>query len=196
MTQDPYGQGQGAGSVARGDVVPNDDADESQGEQTAPATHFQKVAPSPDAPAGLDGPDLTHSGEAETVSSPDAADRDRVTGTEAGVPAEPEPRPDQAEGARSDFSDLAYGSLLPDASEFQQRWRQVQFRFVDDPQGSVTEAAEVIERVAAKLESAITERQRSLRARWSEGTGGDTETLRATLLMTARSSTSSRGPGS
>ena len=54
---------------------------------------------------------------------------------------------------------------------------------MDDPQGSVTEAAEVIERVAAKLESAITERQRSLRARWSEGTGGDTETLRATLLM-------------
>ena len=63
-------------------------------------------------------------------------------------------------------------------------------RFVDDPQGSVTEAANVIAQVTAKLEAAIAERQRAiadrqrtLRDRWSEGKSTDTESLRETLLM-------------
>jgi hypothetical protein len=205
MTQDQYGQGQGAGSVVRGEVVPDDDADETQPEQAVPATHFQKVAPSPDAPGGHDGSDQTPSGEVGAVRSRDAGDRDDqddpdrdavpagqagvpagqagVPAGQAGVPAEPELRPGDTGAALSDVGDLAYGSLLPDAPEFQQRWHQVQFRFVDDPPGSVTEAADVIAQATAKLEAAIAERQRSLRARWGEGTSGDTETLRATLLM-------------
>jgi hypothetical protein len=113
-----------------------------------------------------------------------------VTGKHAGAPAEPELRPGEADAGLGDFSDLTYGSLLPDASEFRERWQQVQFRFVDDPHGSVTEAADVIAEVTARLEAAIAERQRaiaerqqSLRGRWGDGTNADTETLRATLLM-------------
>ena len=113
-----------------------------------------------------------------------------VTGKHAGAPAEPELRPGEADAGLGDFSDLTYGSLLPDASEFRERWQQVQFRFVDDPHGSVTEAADVITQVTARLEAAIAERQRaiaerqrSLRGRWGDGTNADTETLRATLLM-------------
>jgi hypothetical protein len=79
-------------------------------------------------------------------------------------------------------ADLAYQSLLPDAPAYRQQWQQAQFRFVDDPHGSVAAAADVIAQVTAKLEAAIAERQRSLRASWSEGAGADTETLRATLL--------------
>ena len=74
------------------------------------------------------------------------------------------------------------GSLLPDVAEFRVRWQQVQFRFVDDPRGSVTEAADVIAQVAAKLEAAIRDRQRALRDRWDEDTSADTESLRETLL--------------
>ncbi len=113
-----------------------------------------------------------------------------MTGKHAGAPAEPELRPGEADAGLGDFSDLTYGSLLPDASEFRERWEQVQFRFVDDPHGSVTEAADVIAQVTARLEAAIAERQRaiaerqqSLRGRWGDGTNADTETLRATLLM-------------
>src|SRR5580704_14310382 len=113
-----------------------------------------------------------------------------VTGKHAGAPAEPELRPGEADAGLGDFSDLTYGSLLPDASEFRERWEQVQFRFVDDPHGSVTEAADVIAQVTARLEAAIAERQRaiaerqqSLRGRCGYGTNADTETLRATLLM-------------
>jgi hypothetical protein len=99
-------------------------------------------------------------------------------------------RPGESESALGDFNDLIYGSLLPDAAEFKARWQQVQFRFVDDPAGSVTEAADVIAQVTAELEAAIQERQRAisarqhaLRDRWSEGKSSDTESLRETLLM-------------
>ena len=113
-----------------------------------------------------------------------------VTGKHAGAPAQEGLRPGESDGGLGDFSDLTYGSLLPDAAEFKAQWQQVQFRFVDDPQGSVTDAADVIAQVTAKLEAAIaerqraiTERQRTLRDRWSQGKSADTESLRETLLM-------------
>jgi hypothetical protein len=111
-------------------------------------------------------------------------------GRHAGTPAREGLRPGETDSTLGDFGDLTYGSLLPDAAEFKTRWQQVQFRFVDDPQGSVTEAADVIAQVTAELEAAIqerqraiAERQRALRDRWSAGKSTDTESLRETLLM-------------
>jgi hypothetical protein len=115
----------------------------------------------------------------------------------AASPGDGELRPGEATGALGDFSDLTYGNLVPDAEHFTAQWQQVQFRFVDDPHGSVTEAADIIAQVTAKMEAAIAERQRaieerqhaiadqqrSLRGRWGEGTNADTETLRETLRM-------------
>jgi hypothetical protein len=117
-------------------------------------------------------------------------------GRHAGVPAQ-EMRPGDATDTLDDLGDLAYGNLLPDAADFTARWQQIQFRFVDDPQASVTEAAEVVSQVTAKLEAAIQERQRAIQARqqaiqerqrslhdrWGEGSEADTETLRETLRM-------------
>jgi hypothetical protein len=112
-------------------------------------------------------------------------------------PADGELRPGEATSTLGDFSDLTYGNLVPDAEQFTVQWQQVQFRFVDDPHGSVTEAADIIAQVTAKMEAAIQERQRaieerqhaiaeqqrSLRGRWGEGSNADTETLRETLRM-------------
>jgi hypothetical protein len=126
------------------------------------------------------------------TAEPGAADAVEAgaVGKHAGAPAQEGLRPGESDGGFGDFSDLTYGSLLPDAAEFKVQWQQVQFRFVDDPQGSVTEAANVISQVTAKLEAAIAERQRAiaerqrtLRDRWSEGKSTDTESLRETLLM-------------
>jgi len=118
------------------------------------------------------------------------------TGRHAGVPAQ-ELRPGEATDTLDNLGDLAFGDLLPDAADFTAQWQQIQFRFVDDPRASVTEAAEVVSQVTAKLEAAIqerqraiaerqqaiAERQRSLRGRWGEGSEADTETLRETLRM-------------
>jgi hypothetical protein len=106
-------------------------------------------------------------------------------------------RPGEATDRLGDFGDIAFGNLLPDAERYGARWQQIQFRFVDDPQASVTEAADVVSQVTTELEAAIQERQRAiegrqraiqerasaLRGRWGEGTNADTETLRETLRM-------------
>ena len=117
--------------------------------------------------------------------------QDRAMGAPDGL------RPGEATERLGDFGDIAFGNLLPDAEQYTAQWQQVQFRFVDDPQGSVTEAAEIISQVTTRLEDAIRERQRAieerqraieerasaLRGRWGEGTNADTETLRETLRM-------------
>ena len=115
----------------------------------------------------------------------------------ATTPGNGELRPGEAAGKLGDFSDLTYGNLVPDAEQFTAQWQEIQFRFVDDPRGSVTEAADVVAQVTAKMEAAIQERQRaieerqraiaeqqrSLRGRWGEGSNADTEALRETLRM-------------
>jgi len=120
-----------------------------------------------------------------------------AAGKHAGAAADAGLRPGEATDRLGDFGDIAFGNLLPDAGEYTARWKQIQFQFVDDPQGSVTEAADVISQVTAKLEAAIQERQRrieerqqaiqerasALRGRWGEGSNADTETLRETLRM-------------
>jgi hypothetical protein len=215
MTEDPYGQPLGSGNVVRGEVGPDDEANVTP--TTTPMTRFQKVASAFRADrtdpavtedgtgdhwqdAGQTGSEEATAGESADGPAADAAAQDpartqpglagptapagadaATAGTAAaGVPE----REGASESALGDFS-----SLLPDAAEFKARWQQVQFRFVDDPQGSVTEAADIIAQVTAKLEAAIQERQRAiaarqraLRDRWGEGSA-DTESLRETLLM-------------
>ncbi len=122
---------------------------------------------------------------------------DEATGTAGRHAAAPvgKMRLGETTGALGDFSDLTYGNLIPDAEQFTAQWQQIQFRFVDDPQSSVTEAADIVAQVTAKMEAAIQERQRaieerqraiqeqqcSLRGRWGEGANADTEALRETL---------------
>jgi hypothetical protein len=117
--------------------------------------------------------------------------------TTAGTAADAGLRPGEATDRIGDFGDIAFGNLLPDAEQYTARWEQIQFRFVDDPQASVTEAADIVSQVTTKLEAAIRERQQAiedrqraiqerasaLRGRWGEGSNADTETLRETLRM-------------
>ena len=118
-------------------------------------------------------------------------------GTTPAAPADGGLRPGEATGTLGDFSDLTYCNLIPDAARYTEQWQHIQFKFVDDPHASVTEAADIIAQVTAKMEAAIAERQRaieerqhaiaeqqrSLRGRWGEGSNADTETLRETLRM-------------
>jgi hypothetical protein len=134
----------------------------------------------------------------ETAEMPAArAEGQPGAATIADVPGDGELRPGEAAGKLGDFSDLTYRNLVPDAEQFTAQWQEIQFRFVDDPRGSVTEAADVVAQVTAKMEAAIQERQRaieerqraiaeqqrSLRGRWGEGSNADTEALRETLRM-------------
>jgi hypothetical protein len=83
----------------------------------------------------------------------------------AGAPADPNLRPGEATANLGDFSDLTYGNLVPDAEQFTAQWQEIQFRFVDDPHGSVTEAADIVAQVTAKMEAAIQQRQQAIAER-------------------------------
>jgi hypothetical protein len=317
MTQDQPGQAQGTDYVVRGEVVPDDQTEAFEAEQSGPMTRLRKVAsalrgeqpdqtmpdqtlpdqtvpnqaipdqaipdqavPDPAVPMSGDTPDAARPDDVGAVRSPDGEDGDywdgqdtRETapeesatasdpsmadastygttaatstggtslapdygsqadtaagygsrvgtatdppgststglgategGTAESVPAGKHAatenaglRPGEATDRLGDFGDIAFGNLLPDAEQYTALWQQIQFRFVDDPEGSVTEAAEVVSQVTTKLEAAIRERQRAieerqraiqerasaLRGRWGEGSHADTETLRETLRM-------------
>jgi hypothetical protein len=106
-----------------------------------------------------------------------------------GQPAEPaaaaadaELRPGES-GTTLGLGESGYASLITDSADLRAQWHQIQYTFVDDPRGSVTQAADAITQVATRLEAAITERQRGLRARWDTTGAVDTETLRETLRM-------------
>jgi hypothetical protein len=152
--------------------------------------------PAGDVPAATDAeaPGITGRHAAATPSA-SAAPADAEL--RPGDAADSNLRPGEATGKLGDFSDLTYGNLVPDAARFTAQWQEIQFRFVDDPRGSVTEAAEIVAQITAKMEAAIQERQRaieerqraiaeqqrSLRGRWGEDTNADTEALRETLRM-------------
>jgi hypothetical protein len=151
-------------------------------------------APVGDAPVnGVAAGDTPASGIPDPAAGATGATGRHATGTPAGSQL----RPGEAAGTLGDFSDLTYGNLIPDVAVYTEQWQQIQFRFVDDPHGSVTEAADIVAQVTAKMEAAVQERQRaieerqraiqdqqrSLRGRWSEGTNTDTEALRETLRM-------------
>jgi hypothetical protein len=146
------------------------------------------------AGTATDPEELTGTGPAATeadITKGGPAGKHAAAAADAGL------RPGEATDRIGDFGDIAFGNLLPDAAQYSAQWQQIQFRFVDDPQGSVTEAADVISQVTTKLEAAIQERQRAieerqraiqerasaLRGRWGEGSNADTETLRETLRM-------------
>jgi len=220
MTQDQYGQTREPGYVVRGDAVPDDQNEEFADGQSKPMTRFQKVASTLRGGAERDEQDQAAADqvtEARVAADPAARDemgpdpltgQDQVTGqTSPDAADHPATQPDMfgtsthagngATSALGDFSDLTYGNLLPDAAQYTAQWQQVQFKFVDDPSASVTEAADIIAQVTAKMEAgiqerqraieerqrAIAEQQRSLRGRWGEGTNADTEALRETLRM-------------
>jgi hypothetical protein len=170
-------------------TVPDTGIDPMGTGSTAPAPLYESQADIATDPLGLTGNGLAGAGADTTEGAP--AGKHAASVADAGL------RPGEATDRLGDFADIAFGNLLPDAAQYSARWQQIQYRFVDDPQASVTEAADVLSQVTAKLEAAIQERQRAieerkqaiqerasaLRGRWGEGSNADTETLRETLRM-------------
>jgi hypothetical protein len=52
---------------------------------------------------------------------------------------------------------------------------------VDDPQGSVSQAADLVSQVTSSLVTAVQEREQTLRGEWDAQGGTDTEHLRNAL---------------
>ena len=75
------------------------------------------------------------------------------------------------------------GSLLPaDMDEtFQQRWKEIQTRFVDEPRGAVEDADGLVASLMQQLAEGFAKERERLEAQWGRGEDISTEDLRVAL---------------
>lgn len=143
-------------------LVPDQDPAEASSDPAA-ETATDPVAAATADPVAETAPDPVADATAEpiTQSAPGLAQ-------EAG-PAVIPPRtpPDDAFAA-----DVA--PTMPD-----NRWREIQAMFVDDPRGSVEQAADLASETLRELGRLLQQRERDLRSAWQDNT--DTEVLRTSL---------------
>jgi hypothetical protein len=93
------------------------------------------------------------------------------------------PAADGTTGDGSDGGDESAGPLLPeeDSTTFQQRWRDIQVRFVDEPQGAVRDADGLVAEVMQRLAGTFAEERSRLEGEWERGDDVSTEDLRKAL---------------
>jgi hypothetical protein len=105
-------------------------------------------------------------------------------GTRAQTPAgdqSVEAAPNSTGAASSDTN--GSGSLLPadmDAT-FQQRWEEIQTRFVDEPRGAVEDADGLVANLMQQLAEGFAKERERLEAQWGRGEDISTEDLRVAL---------------
>ena len=93
------------------------------------------------------------------------------------------PRREEA-GAASQQEDDADASRLfaPDErDELDQRWSEIQTRFVDEPRGSVEAAHTLVDDLMNRLLSSFSEERSRLESQWDRGDDVTTEELRTVL---------------
>jgi hypothetical protein len=139
---------------------------------------------------GQAGTQLTDPDRAETPQPPAG---DVATAPAAGATTDrPATTPDTVTGTVTDtapgtVTDTAAGTSGPvlgpeRATEFTDRWREVQASFVDDPAGAVRAADVLFAEVVSALTTALDERQRTLGGQWRDATDAGTEELRGALM--------------
>jgi hypothetical protein len=76
-----------------------------------------------------------------------------------------------------------FPALLDDreAEAFLDRWRDVQVRFVDDPQGAVRDGDSLVAELMQSLAQRFSERKSGLEEQWNRGGEPETEQLRHAL---------------
>jgi hypothetical protein len=165
---------------------PADEPIAAAADETGPPAGEQ-IAPPAEARTGASTRDQT-----VEASRPDTG-----LGTESGAPGH-EDRPAESthgstqaqdsEGAPpstggADSASNADGSLLPadmDAT-FQERWKEIQTRFVDEPRGAVEDADGLVANLMQQLAEGFAKERERLEAQWGRGEDISTEDLRVAL---------------
>lgn len=114
-----------------------------------------------------------------TTETPSAADVPATAGAPAtsATPATPVPgAPGTAE-----TPGVNTGSFVTNGDQLHADWARIQSSFVDDPRGSVSQAADLVSQVTSSLVAAVQEREQALRVEWESQEGTDTEHLRNAL---------------
>ena len=85
------------------------------------------------------------------------------------------PDPERGDGEGELFS-------ADERNELEQRWNEIQARFVDEPRGSVQEANALVSDLMDRLVSSFSEQRARLEGQWERGDDVTTEDLRMVLM--------------
>jgi hypothetical protein len=110
----------------------------------------------------------------------DTAPPSRLNAPATGAHAAPPPATPAGSGARPVAAE-AGATFVTNADAYRAGWVRIQSGFVDDPQASVAEAADLVAQISGSLVSAVQDRERTLRGSWEGGGNADTEALRNAL---------------
>ena len=153
------------------------------GEQTAPAAEARTGASARDQTVEASRPDRGprhESGAPSHEAENRAANSTQAVSTQDQDTEAAPPRP--ATGA-ADLASNAGGSLLSadmDAT-FQERWKEIQTRFVDEPRGAVEDADGLVANLMQQLAEGFAKERERLEAQWGRGEDISTEDLRVAL---------------
>jgi hypothetical protein len=152
---------------------------------TTTAAGTSPTTPDLAAPASSTDPGTTGTPETPATAVPAApADTTTPAGATASTTAatgQPDAPVPGAPGTGSTTGvQAASASLVTNGAELHDDWARIQSAFVDDPQGSVSQAADLVTQVTNSLVSALQEREQTLRGAWDKQ-GADTENLRNAL---------------
>ena len=162
-----------AASAAEGTRVPADEQTAPPGEARAAgsATDQSVEVARPGADLGTESGAPGHAAEDRPANSTQA-----VSTPDQDTQAAP-----YSTGAAASTSNG--GSLLPadmDAT-FQQRWEEIQTRFVDEPRGAVEDADSLVANLMQQLAQGFAKERERLEAQWGRGEDISTEDLRVAL---------------
>ena len=180
----------GQPSVERTDPVTGDPlASDTRTTPEASDNGRPTAAMDPDAPVVTDadttGPDATEApGTPATTAATGTSEATPGSATSATTPdtATPAAPVPGAPGTGSTTGvQAASAALVTHGAELHDDWARIQSSFVDDPRGSVSQAADLVSQVTNSLVNALQERERTLRGAWDQRGGADTENLRNAL---------------
>ncbi len=162
-----------AAPAAEGTRLPVDEQTAPSGEARtgASARDHTVEAARPGAALGTESGAPGHATEDRPATSTQAVSRQDQD-------AEAAPHPTGAAASASNG-----GSLLPDDMDatFQQRWKEIQTRFVDEPRGAVEDADSLVANLMQQLAEGFAKERERLEAQWGRGEDISTEDLRVAL---------------
>lgn len=135
--------------------------------------------------AGVGPAETDRSGGAVPTGG-DAARSESPTVQSESTAAQPTDAPADGGGVAGSAATGATGDSTPllsaeASSSFQQRWEEVQTRFVDEPRGAVKEADGLVANLMQQLAEGFAQERERLEAQWGRGEDISTEDLRVTL---------------
>jgi hypothetical protein len=161
----------------RENLAPDDEADPAAAADESAAAGEAAEPPAP----GEEVPDAAADESAHIYAAALKAVGAQPGGTGPETEAVPGPAPHPAHSRMpGDAEPGGDAGLTGDTEELSRRWSAIQSSFVDDPQGSVANAASFLGETVTALAASIEQRERDLRGEWDHD-GPDTEDLRVIL---------------